>query len=82
MSFNSHRRAVLDPTRPLAHRASHARSCALHVASRFSVERQVIFDVVLHRTGIDLQCPGDEASLLQAFATLEALRQEEKPSDL
>lgn len=75
MSFSSHRKAVLDESRPLSHRASHARSCALHVANKLGIRRDAVLHEVAARTGVDLNQPSDAEQLLKAFALLEALRQ-------
>jgi hypothetical protein len=40
MSFSSHRSALQDDSLPLEQRASHARSCALHVANKLGVKRE------------------------------------------
>ena len=74
MSFSSHRRAVLDETLPLEHRASHARSCALHVANKLGVRREVVISAVAQCAGVDLNSPVQSPSLVSALAYLEALR--------
>lgn len=74
MSFNSHKRKLLDDSEPLEHRASHARSCANHVANALGLGRQDVFDRVAKLTGVDLNRPGGVPQLLSALATLEALR--------
>ncbi len=75
MSFSSHRKAVFDDSRPLSHRASHARSCALHVANKLGIRREAVLLEVAAQTGVDLNQPSDADQLLKAFALLEALRQ-------
>nr|WP_297530054.1 hypothetical protein [uncultured Roseateles sp.] len=75
MSFSSNRKAVFDESLPLAHRASHARSCALHVANKLGVPRSAVFVEVARRTRVDLDHPASVAEVLRAFALLEELRQ-------
>lgn len=74
MSFNSHRRAALDESLPLQHRASHARSCALHVANKLGVKRQVVINAVATAIFINLDNPTEGAEITKALAYLEALR--------
>ena len=74
MSYSVHRRMVADVTVPLEHRASPARSCALHVANKLSVKRGVILEHVKQQTGVDLDMPGSNEALAIAFASIEALR--------
>ncbi|TLM99796.1 hypothetical protein FDZ73_21070 [bacterium] len=74
MSFSSNRRAVQDESLPLEHRASHARSCALHVANKLGVQREAVISEVAKKTGINLHGPVQAPELLQALAYLEALR--------
>jgi hypothetical protein len=74
MSFNSHRRKLLDESEPIEHRASHARSCALHVANALGLTRESVIELVAKESGVDLHRPGSVAELMSAFATLEALR--------
>ena len=75
MSFSSNRKAVRDESLPLEHRASHARSCALHVANKLGVPRSVILGEVASRTGVDLDRAHSVSELLKAFTLLEELRQ-------
>lgn len=74
MSWNSHRRKLLDGSQPLAHRASHLRSCALLLAQKRGVTRAQIIALVLEHSGVSLDEPADAAALLRAFTALEALR--------
>jgi hypothetical protein len=74
MSFSSNRKAVLDASLPLEHRASHARSCALHVANKLGVPRSVVLVEVANRTGVDLGGAVGVSELLKALALLEELR--------
>jgi hypothetical protein len=73
MSHASHRKAVRDASRPLAHRASHARSCANHVAARLGIDRGRLLALVRSRTGVDLNAPDDAEALMRAFVAMEAL---------
>lgn len=75
MSFNSHRRALHDTSLPLEYRASHARSCALHVANKLGVKREAVIEIIKQKTGINLHAFNSEENLLKAFTFLEALRQ-------
>jgi hypothetical protein len=65
---------VADPTVPLARRASHARSCALHVANKLAVKRSAVLEHVRQQTGIDLNMPDSDEALAIALASIEALR--------
>jgi hypothetical protein len=75
MSFNSHKRKLLDETESLAHRASHARSCALHVANKLGLGREAIIERVAQESGVSLHNPGSVAQLLSAFWTLESIKE-------
>ncbi|WP_143742227.1 hypothetical protein [Roseateles chitinivorans] len=74
MSYSTHRRKVADTTVPLEHRASHARSCALHVANKLAVRRSDVLNHVKQQTGIDLDMPCSDEALAIAFASIDALR--------
>lgn len=74
MSFNSHRRKLLDESEPLEHRASHARSCALHVANKLGLEREVVIELVASETGVSLHDPESAAHLMIAYEALERIR--------
>lgn len=76
MSFSSHRRKVLDGEESLEHRASHARSCALHVANKLGISREAVIDRVLCLSGVSLHLPKDAERLLTAFSLLEKIRNE------
>lgn len=73
MSHSSSRKRVLDPARPLAHRASHARSCVNHVANRLGITRDELLTKVEEDTGASLISPGTEEELLKAFHYMESL---------
>ena len=75
MSFSSHRHAVFDETLALEHRASHARSCALHVANKLGLKRGDVLREVASRAGVDLERPEGADQLLRAFGFLDDLRQ-------
>jgi hypothetical protein len=75
MSFGSHCNAVLDQTLPLEHRASHARSCALHVANKLGLKRSDVLREVASRAGVDLECPEGVEQLVKAFGFLDDRRQ-------
>jgi hypothetical protein len=76
MSFNSHRRATLDEMRPLPHRASHARSCALLVAQKYRINREAVIQRVREITGVSLLEPKSGQELLRALTLLERFRRE------
>jgi hypothetical protein len=78
MSYSVHRRKVADATVPLEHRASHARSCALHVANKLAVKRSAVLEHVKRQTGVDLDMPDSDEALAVAFASIEALRSGEQ----
>lgn len=74
MSFNSHRRKLLDENQPFSHRASHARSCALLVAQKFDMKRDDLIQQLERETGIDLHKPQSSVELRAALEALEKLR--------
>ena len=74
MSWASHRKAVHDASRPLPHRASHLRSCAMHVARMLGVAREVLFSRVRAGCGVDMERIADAQALLAAMAYLESVR--------
>ncbi len=74
MSFSSNRNRVKDESLPLQHRASHARSCALHVANKLGVNREAIINLIEQQSGVSLHQPRSSAELLVGFSALEALR--------
>ena len=74
MAYSAHRRDALDASLPIAHRASHARSCANHVASRCKVHRDVIIERVRELTGVDLQAITSADDFEPVIAALERLR--------
>lgn len=74
MSYNVHKRMALDPTRPLSHRNSHARSLAEMISSRYRVPRSQVIDAVMRKTGLDLLLGVRESELPVAIAALDAIR--------
>lgn len=74
MSFNSHRRKLLDESEPLSHRASHARSCAVLVAQKLGLQRDDVIKQVAIKTGVDLDEPQSATELLIALVELESMR--------
>lgn len=74
MSFNSHKKKLLDETEPFSHRASHARSCALLVARKLGLTREDVIELVARQTSVDLHKPQSVAELLIALADLEKIR--------
>ncbi len=73
MSHSSSRAKVLDTARPLAHRASHARSCANHVANRLGITRNELLLKVEKDSGSSLVSPLTEEELMNAFNYMESL---------
>jgi hypothetical protein len=73
MSHGTHRKAVLNDTLPLEHRASHARSCAIHVANRLGIRREEAIKMVESITTVSLHAPENAAALIIAFNCLESL---------
>lgn len=81
MSFSSNRKKLLNESEPLDHRASHARSCALHVANKLGVEREAVIELVAQQTGVSFHHPKSVADLLRAFEVLEKIRQSAEKSN-
>ncbi len=73
MSHSSSRRRVLDTASPLAHRASHARSCANHVANRLGITRKELLTNIEKNSGSSLVSPLTEEELMKAFRYMENL---------
>ena len=73
MSHSTSRKAARDATLPLEHRASHARSCAIHVANRLGMKRNDLIDLVEEQTGISLHDPGSAERLEMAFEHMERM---------
>lgn len=73
MSHNSERNRVRDPSRPFLHRASSARSCAIHVANRLGMKRDELIALVEVETGISLHRPGTPERLMLAFEHMQRM---------
>lgn len=82
MSYNSHQRKLLDDSVSLEHRASHARSCALHVANKLGVDREYVIELVKQKTGVSLHDPCSADGLIAAHRELEHLRRGAAVKDL
>ena len=74
MSFSSSRRNALDNPKPLEHRASHARSCAMLVAQKWNVPREEVIQKIQGLCGIDLEHPTSAFDLEHAMKYLELIR--------
>lgn len=74
MSYSSHRKRVRDASLPFPHRASHLRSCALHIASKLALSRDSVIETVKSTTGIDLHALEDVDALERALGALEGMR--------
>ena len=74
MSFNSHRRKVLDDSIPLSHRASHLRSCLNHVTNKLNMSREDLLDKITVDIGFDLNTIESDTDLLLGLEILESLR--------
>ncbi|EKT62044.1 hypothetical protein OOA_09136 [Providencia burhodogranariea DSM 19968] len=73
MSHYSSRARVLNPELPLNQRASNARSCANHVASKLGITRIELFALIQNSTNVDLNKPKNETELMRAFHYFEQL---------
>ena len=74
MSFDSHRRKVLDESIPLSHRASHLRSCLNHVANKLNISQENLLDKITVDIGVDLNTIESDTDLLLGLEILESLR--------
>ena len=74
MSFDSHRRKVLDESIPLSHRASHLRSCLNHVANKLNMSQENLLDKITVDIGVDLNTIESDTDLLLGLEILESLR--------
>ena len=74
MSFSTNRRDALDPALPLDHRASHARSCAMLVAQKWGITRNVVIETIFERCGVDLSALETDNQIVTAIAALEDIR--------
>ena len=74
MSYNNHKRFALDATKPFSHRASHARSCTVHVSSQLRLPREEVIQRVAALSGVDLHTVATDEELARALACLDSLR--------
>ena len=74
MSFDSHRRKVLDESIPLSHRASHLRSCLNHVENKLNMSREDLLDKITVDIGVDLNTIESDTDVLLGLEILESLR--------
>jgi hypothetical protein len=74
MSFSAHRRDALDGSKPLAHRLSHARSCAMLLGQKYKVPRSAILLAVRDSSGVDLTCALTEEELIEAVRHLSKIK--------
>ena len=74
MSFDSHRRKVLDENIPLSHRASHLRSCLNHVANKLNMSQENLLDKITVDIGVDLNTIESDTDVLLGLEILESLR--------
>ena len=74
MSFDSHRRKVLDESIPLSHRASHLRSCLNHVANKLNMSQENLLDKITVDIGVDLNTIESDTDVLLGLEILESLR--------
>ena len=74
MSFNSHKRKILDISLPLSQRGLHLRSCLNHVANQMEMSRSELILKIRNEIGIDLNQITDEITLLLGLEILESLR--------
>ena len=70
MSFSTHKRDALDPSRPMNHRMSHVRSCAMLMGQKYRVPRSAIIERVRHSCGIDVLRLGTDLDARRAVAAL------------
>ena len=78
MSFNSHKRKIMDASLPLSHRGSHLQSCLNHVANQMDMARAELILKIKNEIGIDLNQITDEITLLLGLEILESLRRKPK----
>ena len=74
MSFDSHRRKVLDESIPLSHRASHLRSCLNHVANKLNMSQENLLDKITVDIGVDLNTIESDTDVLLGLEIFESLR--------
>lgn len=76
MSYSTNRRDALDPGLPIAHRLSHARSCAMLLGQKYSIHRFVILDLIRRSCGVDLEAPAAEPDIIAAIGALDRIKAE------
>jgi len=59
---------------PINHRASHARSCAVHVAQKYKVKRSEIIVMVKKKCSVDLMTANTDEQITSAVEVLNYLR--------
>lgn len=74
MSFSSHRIRALDASLPIAHRASHARSCAVCVCEKLRVPRSKVIEEIQKMCGVNLNDVTSGSELIDAIEALESIR--------
>lgn len=74
MSFSSHRKKALDENQPIAHRASHARSCAVCVCEKYRVPRSKVLEEIQKITGVNLNDVTSHNEIVNAMEAMEGLK--------
>lgn len=74
MLFSAHRRDALNQSLAMNYRASHARSCALHVAQKYKVKRSVVIALVRQKCGVDLMAVTNDEDIAPAMDALAYLK--------
>lgn len=74
MSWSTNRRDALDQSKPVPHRASHARSCAMLVAQKWRVDRDAVFSRVQYLCCVDLTDGPISTEIERAVEILDELR--------
>jgi hypothetical protein len=74
VSYSANRRDALDPALPIAHRMSHARSCAMLMGQKYWVPRSVILDLVRRTCGVDLTAPASDPEIAEAIGALDRIK--------
>lgn len=73
-SFNTHKRYVLNPDKPLPFRFSHLRSCLNKVANLLDLKREDVIGMIEAQVAVNVNINTSEEALLTAFGVLERLR--------
>ena len=58
----------------MAHRLSHARSCAMLMGQEYKVRRSMIIDLVRRACGVDLMSLATEADMGEAIRVLDQIK--------